>query len=196
VGDVSGKGLTAAVHVATAKYSIRSHAYETDSPGRVMEMVNETMLRETDAEGFITIFAGVLDTVHRTLIYTNCGHEPVIRWKSAEGKAVLLAPNGPIIGAIPGISCREDTIALEPGDEIILGTDGLFEIRCGEGRLEVEGLLDLFTELKKSGNGTAIGLIERVSDYCDGDLRDDVAILRVVLEKDVPDEAGIWPTGL
>lgn len=196
VGDVSGKGLTAAVHVATAKYSIRSHAYETDSPGRVMEMVNETMLHETDAEGFITIFAGVLDIARRTLTYTNCGHEPVIFWRSASGKAEMLPPTGPIIGAIPGIACLEKTMALEPGDEILLATDGLFEIRCGEGRLEVEGLLELFTELKKSGNATALALIERVTAFCEGNLRDDVAILRVALEKDVPDEAGIWPTGL
>ena len=196
IGDVSGKGLTAAVYVATAKYSIRSRAYESNSPARVMEQVNETLVREMEADAFITIFIGVLDYPTRTLTYANCGHAPAILWKDREREAVLVEPTGPIVGAVSGISCGEEIIHLRPGDEMILGTDGLFEIHCGEGFLELEGLLAMLADLKRSGEGTASGLVEHITETCGGDLRDDVAVLRVSLEREVPEEVAIWPTGL
>jgi PAS domain-containing protein len=196
LGDVSGKGLTAAVHVAATKYAIRSRAYEQDSPAIAMEQVNETLFRETEIEGFITIFVGILDIRSGTLRYANCGHEPVILWSAAEGQATLLGPTGPIIGAVTGIRCEEASITLNSGDELLLATDGLFEIKCDNAFLEVGGLLEIYTDLKRSGVMSAAGLVKRVVDHCGGEVRDDVAVLRVTAAaEDVP-PTSTWPSSL
>lgn len=196
LGDVSGKGLTAAVHVAATKYAIRSRTYEQDSPAITMQQVNETLYRETEIEGFITIFVGVLDLKTKRLTYTNCGHEPVIVWSAANKEATLLGPTGPIIGAISGIECEEVCIELKPGDELLLGTDGLFEIKSDDGFLGVEGLLEIYTDLKKSGTTSAADLVQRVVEYCTGEVRDDVAVLRVTSVAESTSIQSAWPSGL
>ncbi len=179
VGDVSGKGLKAAVEVAMAKYSLRGRAYECDKPSAVMGRVNETLVRDMDIEGFVTIFGGILDCRARTLTYANAGHSPAILWKAAEDRAVLLGPTGPLLGMQGGLAYDEQAVGLQRGDELLLGTDGLFEVLCDREFLEVEGLLEIYTELKRSGVTSAAALVDRVVDLCKGGLRDDIAILRV-----------------
>ncbi|MDO8682728.1 MAG: SpoIIE family protein phosphatase [Armatimonadota bacterium] len=188
IGDVSGKGLTAAVHVATAKYTIRSRAYETNSPASVMLRTNESLLREMEVEGFVTVFLGILDRRTRTVTYANCGHEPVLLWNSSERLATLVAPTGPALGAMNDIVCEEGTLRIHPGDELLLGTDGLFEIPCPQRKgadrgeyMEVGELLGVYHDLKCSGHSSAAMLLQRVLERCGCDLRDDVAILRMTL---------------
>jgi len=196
LGDVSGKGLSAAVHVAATKYAIRSRTYEQDSPARTMEQVNETLFRETEIEGFITIFLGVMDRTTRTLTYANCGHEPIMFWSAAEGKAFLLGPTGPIVGAVSGIHCEEESLSLNFGDELLLATDGLFEIKCDGGFLEVDGLLRIYEELKRSGAASAEKLVQAVVEYCTGEVRDDVAVLRMTAVEEANPPSASWPSGL
>ncbi len=76
IGDVSGKGLRAAVEVAAAKNTIRGRAYESTDPAVVMEKTNNTLLRELSPEDFITVFLGVLDSTSKMLHYANGGHPP------------------------------------------------------------------------------------------------------------------------
>jgi len=179
VGDVSGKGLSAAVQVAMAKYSLRGRAYDCDKPSIIMEQVNKALVRDMDIEGFVTIFAGVLDCTGKTLTYANGGHSPAIFWKAADRQPVLLGPTGPLVGIASGVTYQERTIELQRGDELLLGTDGLFEVQCGPGFLEIEGLLEIYAELKRSGVDSASELVARIVEFCRGELRDDIAVLRV-----------------
>lgn len=181
IGDVSGKGLQAAVQMAMAKYSLRSRAYESDRPSTVMEQVNKALVQDMGDESFVTIFAGVLDPKAMTVTYANAGHSPAILWKAAERQAVLLDSTGPVVGIMDDMTYQDETVQLQPGDELLLGTDGLFEVRCKEAFLEIEGLLGLYTGLRQSGVYSATGLVDRVIEFCQGELRDDVAILRVTV---------------
>lgn len=180
VGDVSGKGLHAAAQVAVAKYSLMCWAHESDSPSVIMEHVNRVLLEELDIESFVTLFIGILDCDAKTMTYTNAGHEPVMLWKAAEGQTLLLGSLGPAAGVTSAFPYAEETIGLQSGDELLLGTDGLVDVQCAERFLEIDNLLELYGGLKRSGTGSAAELVNRLIGCCpDAKLRDDVAILRV-----------------
>lgn len=179
VGDVSGKGLSAAVQVAMAKYSIRSRAFEHDNPATILAQVNKALVADTSLEGFVTVFLGILDCGTKVLTYANAGHSPAIYWNSTDQNARLMATTGAAMGCDSSFTYADDTIQLNLGDELFIGTDGLYEVRCEGVFLDIDGLLQIYTDLKRSGTGLATALVDRVIDYCRADLRDDVAILRI-----------------
>ncbi|MBI2844657.1 MAG: SpoIIE family protein phosphatase [Armatimonadetes bacterium] len=181
IGDVSGKGLKAAIMVAMARACVRSHAYECQSLPLVLEQVNNTIVRDTSSEDFITIFAGILDCKAMTLTYANGGHQPAILWRASEGNASSLENTGPLIGALKGARYEERTIPLSQGDELLLATDGLYEIQCGSTFMSLEGLIDIYSELKRTGVVSVNELLERVASTCGSVYRDDVAVLRVLV---------------
>lgn len=179
IGDVSGKGLRAAAQLALVKYSIRGRAYDCNSPAIIVDQVNKTLVRDVDLESFITLFVGVLNRRDRTLTYVNAGHSPTFLWEAAKKQAIEIEPTGPLMGVAMEAVYKEHVIHLDSGDEILLGTDGLIEIRCKADYLQSEGLMELYTDLKRSHDMSARKLVERVIEYCDGELRDDLAILRI-----------------
>lgn len=183
IGDVSGKGLRAAVQVAMAKYSLRSRAYEGDRPAAVLEQVNATLLRDMDIESFVTLFYGILNMSKSTLVYANAGHWPAMLWSASKRRAESLDSTGPLIGSLGGARYGEQTRQLSVGDELLLGTDGLFEVRCGTEFLGAEGLLELYAVHKRIGEESASDLVSRVLRFCGGQLRDDLAVLKVLVAK-------------
>ncbi len=183
VGDVSGKGLKAAMQVAMAKCSIRSQAYEHETPAKVLDLVNKTLFRYMDEESFATIFFGVLNVLNNTLSYANGGHAPVFVWKASENRASHLHPTGPLVGMSENVTYDEETIRLDSDDEIFISTDGLYELRCGSGVLDVDDLLSIYNDLKVNGLTSAQDLVEQVRKHCDSDLRDDLAVLRITTLK-------------
>ncbi len=183
IGDVSGKGLKAAVQVASAKYSLRGRAYECHSPAAVMEQVNRTLVQDMESEGFASVFLGILDCRRNALKYANAGHAPVMHWRQSESRAVLLMPTGPVTGIDGGAVFGEVEVGLESGDELMLGTDGLYEVHCGGSYLELDRLLEIYSDLKQQGVCSAVELVNKVVEYCRGDLRDDIAVLRVCMEE-------------
>jgi len=192
IGDVSGKGLEAATQVAMAKYSHRCYAYDPGNPADALGRVNNTLVRQMDAENFVTLFAGILDTRTQEFVYANGGHAPVIHWSAAESKARLLQPTGPLVGMDADAIYESRSLQLAPGDELLLGTDGLFEIECGDHYLDLGGLIDVYSAMKRAGMRSAEELVRQLTDMCQGMLRDDVAVLRVSVHEreaspDVPE---------
>jgi serine phosphatase RsbU (regulator of sigma subunit) len=179
IGDVSGKGLSAAVQVAMARYSLRSRIYDSRSPSQVLGQVNRSLFHDMEADSFITVFVGVLNCVAKLLTYANGGHMPAIVWSASEKRAVLLPPTGPLVGAIADATFEERIVPLQTGDEILLGTDGLYEVGCGKDLLGVEGLLSMYEQSMRTEPPSAAELVDQVEGLCDGILRDDIAILRI-----------------
>gem|GEM_PF-1485515 len=179
IGDVSGKGLAAAVQVAMARCNLRGRLYDSESPAQALAQLNNILERDASGEHFVTIFAGVIDITARTLTYANGGHEPAMFWDSAAGCARILSPTGPLVGMIRNCAYDEKTLQLKCGDELLLSTDGLSEAQCSHGLIEIEELLHVYEELKHSGPSSAFELVKHVIDYCGNELRDDVAVLRV-----------------
>jgi PAS domain-containing protein len=182
IGDVSGKGLNSAVQMAVAKYCLRGRAYSDDGPAAMLAQLNRTMSLESGPESFVTAFVGILECSTRRLTYANGGHEPVLVWVEHQQRVMQLEPTGPIAGIIDDASYGECGLQLVPGDEILLATDGLVEVKCTDHYLDVQGLIDIYTDRKLGGTLSAEGLVTHISEICSTTLRDDTAVLRVIVE--------------
>ena len=135
VGDVSGKGVPAALFMAVTKTLIKSRAANDLSPASILSHVNTELSHNNDSCMFVTIFLGILDLKTGETVYTNAGHNPPYV-KRAHGELVPLdARHGPIIGASEGLAYREDVETLAPGDCLFLFTDGVTEAMDEDVRL-------------------------------------------------------------
>ena len=139
MADVSGKGLDAAVLTATAKFSLRAFASEVAAPGLVLTRLNRLLCGEASdmGEHFVTLFYGVFSPATGRLTYASAGHETQLL-KRRTGGTVPLISTGPILG-IAEHRYSQRVEQLEPGDSLVLFTDGLTEARSSVNR----DLLDL-----------------------------------------------------
>ncbi|MEW5980733.1 MAG: SpoIIE family protein phosphatase [Acidobacteriota bacterium] len=127
VGDVSGKGVGAALLMANIQATLRARLpLEPDLPSLV-DAVDEDVAANTPPEVYLTLFVGVLDAERRELRYVNGGHNPqfVLR---AGGTLESLAATGLPVGLLPGRGYEERTVGVEPGDLLFLYTDGAVEV--------------------------------------------------------------------
>lgn len=125
IGDVSGKGIPAALLMATVHTMLRTAAQGTISPGAVLAQVNELLAAEIPAGMFVTCFFALLDPANGHLCYANAGHEPPYR--QHEGNAAELWATGMPLGMLPGSRYDEYEITLAPGDSLLFYSDGLIE---------------------------------------------------------------------
>jgi len=127
VGDVSGKGVPAALFMAVTKTMIKSTASEDHSPASIITRVNDEISQDNPSCMFITLFFGIFDTVTGELKYTNAGH-PYPCLKHANGSVEMLQKlHGPVVGAMDGMAYKEDTVQLCQGDQLLVFTDGITE---------------------------------------------------------------------
>lgn len=132
IGDVSGKGVGAALFVALVRTLLRAFADLGDgSPDHVLNavrLVNRYILRhhQQRTSMFATLFLGVLEIQTGELRYINAGHVPAVLSRS-EGSQELLFPSGPMVGITEALPFEEHSTRLEPGDLLLLYTDGVTE---------------------------------------------------------------------
>lgn len=126
VADVSGKGIPAALLMSNIQASLQGQLLHEAPVTDVVGRMNELLARSTDAHMFATFFYGVLDPDTGRIAGVNAGHEPplVIR---ADGAMEELPAGGLILGMLPGQSYTECATVLDPGDVMILYTDGITE---------------------------------------------------------------------
>jgi len=131
VGDVSGKGMPAAIYMTLTKGVIQSQAEETLSPGSVLTKINSLIYQSIERKAFVSMFYTVLNPKNKTLICSRAGHNPAILLKRKENSCTVIQPPGIALGLESGdIFSRvmtEETIHLESGDLFILHTDGFTE---------------------------------------------------------------------
>jgi len=127
VGDVSGKGVPAALFMAVTKTMIKVTAGEDHSTASIMTRVNDEISQDNPSSMFITLFLGVLDLTSGDFCYTNAGH-PYPYLKRSNGKLETLKPvHGPVVGAIDGIAYGENQVQLVRDDRLLIFTDGITE---------------------------------------------------------------------
>ncbi len=145
VGDVSGKGVPAALFMAVTKTLIKSRASNDFSPASIMTHVNDEVGRHNESCMFVTIFLGILDVTTGQLAYTNAGHNPPYL-KREDGALVRLDKrHGPVIGAMEGMVYQEDRIDLTPMDMLLVYTDGVTEaMDPSQGLYEEQQLVELY----------------------------------------------------
>ena len=127
VGDVSDKGVPAALFMAVTKTAIKSQALSRADAASILTHVNDELAENNESSMFVTAFVAILDTRSGELSYTNAGHNPPYVRKSDGSVRRLDERHGPVAGAIEGIAFGSSRLVLEPGDSVILYTDGVTE---------------------------------------------------------------------
>jgi PAS domain S-box-containing protein len=180
LGDVSGKGIDAAVTTSLIRTTLRVHALDGLSPQQIGEKANRMIHRFTAADTFVTLWFGLLNTRNGQLRYISAGHPPAMVM-SASGDVRELTWGDSVVGAVEGATYRQREDCLRLGDRLLLYSDGVTEARSPEGRfLGHEGLLEILRQNRRTLTGElANAIMDEIIAFSHGVLRDDAAILAV-----------------
>jgi PAS domain S-box-containing protein len=176
VGDVSGKGVEAAGLTAAVRYAAEGVSMYERDPGRMVTRLNELVLPKLPAATFVTLVLVVVDLPASTLDWCSAGHVPPLVM-SAAGALTTLEPAEPPCGAFPGQRYGSGTVTFEPGDTLVLHTDGITEARRGVMEFGEERLHELVRQhAGESPRTLARTIYQQVSVWSEGRVVDDVAI--------------------
>lgn len=127
IADVSDKGVPASLFMMSSRTLLKGTAIGIPEPGNVLRDVNELLYEENDTSMFVTVIYAVYSPHTGRFIYSNGGHNPPLIIHR-DGSSTLLSPIGGIaLGIAPGMAFPQETVVLEPGDILMLYTDGITE---------------------------------------------------------------------
>lgn len=183
VGDVSGKGMGAALMMSSTLSSARVLYDDCTSPLHLVRRLNAIMHRSTDSRSFVTAFVGWLDPANGKFRYVNAGHpEPhIVR----AGNVRTLPATGIPLGMLPEFAWTEGETVLEQGELLALFTDGIPEAQHGEEFFDFERVADAVREAAPEADlgRAADKVIARIDEFAAGEHRaDDVTL--VLLRRD------------
>lgn len=190
IGDVSGKGLPAALLMSNLQAAVRSNKQLQLRPAEIVAQINHIISENVTDNKFITFFYAVVDTVNRAMVYTNAGHNAPLLVRS-DGSVQELSCGGTILGFLPDYVFDQEFVTLQAGDRLLLFTDGISEAATADGE---EFGTDRLTELLHdpvSLNATA--WIERISEtisaFHSGLERDDRTMIVLTVGEESGDRA-------
>ena len=165
VGDVSGKGMPAAIYMTLTKGVIQSQSDEMFSPKEVLTKINSLIYQSIERKSFVSMFYSILDPNNRKLICSRAGHNPAILFRNGENGCKLIEPSGIALGLESGDVfsdvIHEEEIGLERGDLLVLHTDGFTEaMNENQDEYGEERLVDI---IRKNKDKDSMALIEAVS---------------------------------
>lgn len=126
LGDVSGKGISAALLMSNVQAALRLLAYSTMTPEKVIQRLNHELVRTTAADIFVTLFYASIDLQTGEMIYVNAGHDNPILVRSNHQKEEL-SKGGTVVGAFSNMTYEFGTTTLQNGDFLFIFSDGLPE---------------------------------------------------------------------
>ena len=171
IGDISGKGISAALLMATLHSAVRAYRFASEelvfsesavagllasrdagsssgtgelfeSPGRILALLNRHLYRSTQPEKYATLFLAYYDVASTRLTYSNAGQLPPLIL-CREGTTRRLDKGGTVVGLMDGMHYEEDTVALDPGDILIAYSDGVTEPENDFGDFGEERLVEV-----------------------------------------------------
>ena len=160
IGDVSGKGIPAALFMMVASSLIYHAAMKETSPAKVLTLVNEQICSRNPEEMFVTVWLAVLEISTGKLTATSAGHEYPALKKAGESFELFKDRHGVAVGAMDGVRYREYTIDLEPGAKIFVYTDGVAE--ATNSNEELFGTDRMIEALRNGENGTPRDVLKAV----------------------------------
>src|SRR5262249_15901222 len=125
IGDVTDKGVPAALVMATTRSILRAAAQSQSSPGAVLQRANDLLCPDIPAKMFVTCLYAILEPTTGRLRYANAGHD--LPYQRHNGEVIELRARGMPLGLMPGMSYEERETLLAPGDRLLLYSDGLVE---------------------------------------------------------------------
>jgi phosphoserine phosphatase RsbU/P len=180
VGDVSGKGVPAALFMAVTKYLIEAAVSAGEPPDLALHTVNGHLAKNNDSCMFVTIFLGILDLRTGEFLYANGGHNPPVLAERAYEAAFLGSPGGPVVGIMEDAEFRMDRLVLGRGALLLVYSDGVTEaFDAKETAFAEERLRDTVTRYREdSARNISTGLLEAIDTFCTGAPQaDDITIL-------------------
>jgi serine phosphatase RsbU (regulator of sigma subunit)/ketosteroid isomerase-like protein len=131
VGDATGKGVPAALMMASTRSTLRAVAQACESPGDALRRVNDPLATDIPSNMFVTCFYAILDPKSGTLSYANAGHDLPYLWHG--GDCEELRARGMPLGLMPGMSYEEKEMVLDAGETALFYSDGLVEAHDPQG---------------------------------------------------------------
>ena len=178
IADVSGKGITAALIMSSLATAFAIFTRSDPSPADLLREINVTLAPKTSPTKFVTLFAGVLDPARGIVEFANGGHVPPL--VVGRGGVEMLKTTDMVVGLFANASYRNQSVALAPGDSLVLFTDGVTEAEnAAEEQLGVEPVAELLQTMHGSDAAQILATIdERVRAHT-GDVPagDDVTML-------------------
>jgi serine phosphatase RsbU (regulator of sigma subunit) len=178
VGDISGKGIAAALLMANLQANLRSQLAAIDQPLMLLRSVNQLFLDNTIESAYATLFFGEYDDTTRVLRYANCGHLPAVLLRS-DGSLEWLESTCTVIGLFSGWECAIEERQLRRGDTLVLYTDGVTEAFDEQG--EEFGEHRLIDAVRRNENPSADVALKAVADevraFAPQEQHDDITLI-------------------
>ncbi|MBN1344235.1 MAG: SpoIIE family protein phosphatase [Phycisphaerae bacterium] len=157
IADATGHGIGPALVIAECRALLRATASTCDDPVEIITRVNDLLVEDLPGDRFVTCFFGLLDPDRASLRYCSGGQAPLFHFRAADDSVTELQASGMPLGLVPRMTCdRTDPINFEPGDMLVLVTDGFFEWMAASG--------------EQFGTGRLVDLIRRHKDQPAADL--------------------------
>jgi phosphoserine phosphatase RsbU/P len=182
VGDVSGKGIPAALFMAVTMTILRSMARQGYAVEELLRRLNDELLEQNPRGMFVTMQLMVFDAAAHTVTCASAGHHAAVRITSGRPPELAFASSGRVLGLLPSEAIGSETVAVRPGDTFVLFTDGVSEAFDANGDLFGEERLLAHLAAAAGGNACAIstGLLEAVRGHAAGTKQsDDITVVTV-----------------
>jgi PAS domain S-box-containing protein len=178
MGDVCGKGPDAAAVTALARYTLRAAAMREGPPSRSLRLLNDALLRQRDDRRFCTVAYVYLEPSHGgARVSCAIGGHPLPLLLRSDGNVEAVGAPGTLVGVLPDPKFEDHSVWLDPGDALVLYTDGVIEGRVGE-TLDEDRLAQLLTAYAGAGaDAIAAGVEDVALNASGGTPRDDIAVL-------------------
>lgn len=199
IADVTDKGVGAALYMALSRTLLRTYALEYDvQPDIVFFSANDRIFLDASADLFVTVFYGILDPETGTLSYANAGHNPPFMLSNENGGTITaLTPTGMPIGVDKDATWTQSSIQMNPGDVLLLYTDGIPDAQNIDGEFFKERSLIEIAQANfgKPADELQKSILDGVNEFVDGAPQfDDITLLVVARNPD--DSRDEIPSGL
>lgn len=167
IADVTDKGMPAALFMALTRSIIRAIACENPPPGEGITRANQMICVQSDQGLYVTLFFGLLDPIAGEMVYVNAGHNPPLVYNPSQHEFVSLQTTGIPVGVDGGFQYQQQVVQLQPGDYILLYTDGITEAFAPHGQeFGVDRLRkSLLTLGAPSATAMISTVLQAVNDY-------------------------------
>jgi sigma-B regulation protein RsbU (phosphoserine phosphatase) len=163
IADVAGHGVSASLHMASVQTVLRTLVPVSGSPADVVKQMHHIYSHNIRFTTFVTLFLGAYDPLTHMLLYCNAGHNPPLVFRSRGDemdRLIWLQPTGAAIGLVEELGYTTRTIQLQPGDVLVLYTDGITEARNRQG--EMFGTSHLAEIVQDSWRSPAKNLVQAI----------------------------------
>ncbi len=181
LGDVSDKGIPAALFMVVTRTLVRVLSEEASSPSQMMANINNVLSSDNPRSMFVTLVIGFLNIHTGEITYANGGHNPPVMVKK-DGTEFIVERKEPLVGAFPGLEYSDIKVSLEPGESFFLYTDGVNEAMDAAGnQFSNQRLLSQISETRDKSPKEAVCLmLEEIEKHTGtAPQSDDIAMLMI-----------------